>query len=316
MRIVREYLIFIFALPFLLTSGSIRAENAPVVDFESIMNSYFDDTSGLMAFRDFRIAFAPDPPFNGVVAVLDPDGEIVGSHAFYPDYVNKEGVFATIRAQNPADVTVTTPGIYTIVFVINNKPATRFPVRLEQTSAGEDAFNPEKTYRFDGYWRIMANIRMGTWKDEPFPLITMWIGGMDLAEGETKDTYLATLIRDGETVAHSKQIQSHVAPGHFEPKYVNLYHPHTEKEVPNAKPFMLKDWQVNGSYELRVTRGFDDKMIRSFDFDVVDGKIQGLERSKLGYDPVTDYVMPRIVKRNATSLEMIEAIWIEDRRKK
>lgn len=314
MKKILQHSIYTLVVFINLLSTYALADNAPVIDFESIMNSYFDDTSGLISFTDFRVAFAPDPPFDGLVAVLDANGQIVGKHSFYPDYANREGVFATIRAQGPADITVTNPGIYTIVFVIENKPVTRFPVRLEQTSAGEDAFNPQKTYRFDGYWRTMAHITMSSWKDEPLPILTMWIGGKDLVEGTTKDSYLAKLMRNGETVAHSKKILSRVAAGHFKSNFVTLYHPHTEKQSPNARPYTLNDWQVDGAYEIRVTRGSDGKMIRSYDFDVMDGKIQGLERSRLGYDPATDYVMPRVIKKNATSLEMIEAIWIEDRR--
>ena len=184
------------------------AENPPAIDYEHIMDGYFDDTSGLISFTDYRIAFAPEPPFNGFVAVLDVEGNIVGKHEFYPDYVNREGIFATIRAKNPADVTVTKPGLYTIVFVANNIPITRFLVRLEQTSAGEDAFDPEKKYRFDGYWRTMAHLTISSWKDEPFPQLTMWVGGKDLTADAKKDYFIAALLKEGEVLAHSK-VQLH-----------------------------------------------------------------------------------------------------------
>ena len=142
----------IFALTVLLFfTTTVFSANPPVIDFETIMNSYFDDESGQISFGDYRLAFAPEGTFNGLVAVLDAQGKIIAQHKFYEDYVDREGVFAKIRAVGPADVKLTEPGLYTIVFVADNKPITRFLVRLEQTSAGDDAFKPEKTYRFDGY---------------------------------------------------------------------------------------------------------------------------------------------------------------------
>ncbi len=54
----------------------------------------------------------------------------------------------------------------------------------------------------------------------------MWLGGKDLAEGKNKDLFVATLLRDGEVVAHSKSTTGFIDDGHFEPKYVSFYHPH------------------------------------------------------------------------------------------
>tara|TARA_R110002049_G_scaffold182041_2_gene349577 strand:- start:7361 stop:8308 length:948 start_codon:yes stop_codon:yes gene_type:complete len=291
---------------------SVHADNSPAIDFESIMNSYFDDTTGLISFGDYRIAFAPEGKFNGFVAVLNAKGEIVAQHKFFEDYANRQGVFATIRTVGPADVTLTEPGLYTIVFVANDQPVTRFPVKLEQTSSGDDAFNPENTYRFDGYWRTRAHLTLKTYKEEPFPELTMWLGGKDLDEGSNKDLFFATLLRDGEVVAHSKRTTGFISDGHFEPKYVSFYHPHEKNKEVNAELFMLKDWTIDGSYEISVARKSDGGKIRSYDFNVTDGKIQAMAASQLGYKPNTDFILPRVQKKGATSLEMSKAIWIED----
>lgn len=286
--------------------------NPPAIDFETIMDSYFDDESGLIRFDDFRLAFAPEGKFNGLVAVLDAQGKIVGQHKFFEDYAHRDGVFAKIRAVGPADVKLTEPGLYTIVFVADSKPITRFLVRLEQTSAGDDAFNPEKTYRFDGYWRTMAHLTMKTYKDEPFPELTMWAGGKDLPEGKNKDMFSVALLRSGEMVAHSKRTTGFISTGHFEAKHIKFYHPHEKKKEVNAELFMLTDLQVEGEYEVSVTRQSDGQKIRSYDFDVVDGKIQSIARSKLGYEQATDLVLPRVHTRSQHYYDMTEAFWIED----
>lgn len=301
-----------FALALLLLAAAPVGANPPAVDFENLLEMYFDDESGLIAFGDYTLGFASDAPFDGLVAVLDEAGNIVGQHGFYPDYVNKVGVFARIRAKRPADITLNQPGLYTIVFVADGQPVTRFPVRLELSSDGSDPFDPQKTYRFDGYWRTLAHLTMTTFKGEMLPEVTMWLGGIDLPEGARQDSFVATLYRNAIPVAHSKQDLGIIRPGHFQRTKAILYHPHDRRQAPNAKPFLLADWQQDGQYELQVSRSSDGLKIRSFDFQVADAEIVRLERSKLGHEPATDYLMPRVLKRGATGLEMTEAIWIQD----
>ena len=95
---------------------------------------------------------------------------------------------------------------------------------------------------------------------------------------------------------------------------VSIYHPHGEKESPNARLITWKDLERDGAYEVQVTRMSDGAKIRSFDFDVVDGKIKHMARTALGFEPAVDYVMPRVLRRGSSGLNMGEAIWIEDHR--
>lgn len=158
----------------------------------------------------------------------------------------------------------------------------------------------------------MPHLTMQSYKDEPFPELTMWAGGKDLASGKSKDLFFATLLRDEKAVAHSKRTTGFIAPGHFEAKYISFYHPHEKNKEVNAELFMLKDLQVDGEYEISITRESDGQKIRSYDFDVVNGKIQSLVQSKLGYQQATDLVLPRVHNRAEHYYDMIEAFWIED----
>jgi hypothetical protein len=287
---------------------------SPTIDFENVLNTYFDSESGLISFRDARVIFAPEGKFNGQIAVVDADNKVVNSFSFYKDYKYRAGVYARALVKTPADVTLTRPGIYSIVFLVDKKPVTRLPFKLVQSSAGDDPFNPQKKYRFDGYWRTFAFIVMRTWKGEDFPEVHYWVGGMDLPEGKRRGSQIVTLFRDGKLVAHSKRGVGTIQPGHFKEVRSSLYHVHPAGKEANAIPFLLEDWQVEGIYELRVNRQSDKTALRSFDFKVVNGKIEGHPRSKFGYKPQVDYIAPRVQKKGATSLELTEAIWIEDRK--
>ncbi|MHC4106425.1 MAG: hypothetical protein ACYSR9_15905 [Planctomycetota bacterium] len=285
----------------------------PVFDFESLLNTYFDDESGLISFQDGRIIFAPDGSFNGQIAVLNSANKIVADFSFYNDYKVKNGVYARALVQTPADVTLTNPDIYTIVWLVDGKPVTRLPVRLEVASGGDDPFNPGTKFSFDGYWRTFAFLTDVSDSDD-IPELHYWLGGKDLAPGKNTGKPFIALYRDGKMVAHNKkQGPGIIRSGHFDRAKSFLYFPHEVKKSPNAVYFRLKDWLVDGKYEIRVTRLSDGEMIRSFDFNVSGGKFEEHPRTKFGYEPQTDFIAPRVQKKGSSSLELETAIWIEDR---
>ncbi len=289
------------------------AQHPPTFDFEKVLDTYLDDTSGLISFTDYRVIFAPNGEFNAVVAVLAPAGQIVASFPFAKEYRPKEGIYGRVQVETPADVSLSEPGIYTIVFVVDGVPVTRMPVKLVRVDGGDDPFNPGATYQFDGYWRTFAFLTMGSHKGEAFPVVNYWLGGMDLAPGTVRGRPFVTLYRDGAAVAHSQRTQGHYREGHFRHAEISLYHPHPKGKEATARPFVLSDWLVDGDYELRVTRQPDGALLRSFDFEVANRSFVPHPRTVLGYQPQTDYIAPRVQKRGATSPELVEAIWIEDR---
>jgi len=286
------------------------AQRAPMFCYESILDTFCHERNGTIRFGDSIVAFAPEGPFAGMVALMGPNREIVAQFEFH-DSIEREGVFGKVSVRGPAEVQLTEPGIYTIVHVVGGQPVTRMPVRLLRVdSNGDDPFDPQPTFRFDGHWRTHAHLTMGSLRDEPVPDVTMWIGGIDLPADLRNDRFFVELIRDGEVVAHGKHRQGHIASGHFKRTTVRLFHPHEERASANAEPFMLKDWLVDGSYELKVTRGSDGTMIRSFDFDVADGKIVPLPEATLDHEPATDRLLPRVSRKGTSTFEMVEAIWI------
>ena len=283
----------------------------PAFTYQSMLNTYFDDESGMISIRDIDLAFAPDGEINAAVVVTDSNNTVVKSHKFYPDPRWRNGVFARLSEVGPADFQLTEPGVYNIIYLIDGKPVSRIPVVLEQTSAGDDPFDPQKTYRFYGMWQVYGFLTMNIWKDEPYPELNLWLGGRDLPEGKNKEMFQASLKRDGQVLAHSKRTQGIFKDGHYQKIRTSLYHPHTERETPNALPFMLSDWtKKDGDYTLEITRNSDGQAIRSFVFTVKDGSIVPLPATALGHEPHVDYIVPRVLKAGSSSYEMEEAIWL------
>ena len=299
-------------LPLLCFVSPALAAPEPTISFQSMLDMWFSDDNGMIRIEDVDLIFAPEGELKAAVALVDSENIVVESHEFYPDPRWREGVFARLNPVGPAQFTVTEPGVYNIVFLVDGKPISRLPVALEQTDEGDDPFDPVEKFRFYGLWQVYGYLTMNTWKEEEFPQLNLWLGGRDLAEDETKDMFKAELKHDGEVLAHSQRTQGFFNEGHYEACKIMLYHPHEDRASHLAKPFLLSDWtKEDGEYSIDITRKSDGALIRSFKCTVADGKIQPLESSALDFDPHIDYSAPRVIKKGSNQYEFVEAIWLK-----
>lgn len=283
----------------------------PAFNFETVLDTYFDDESGLISFQDYLIAFAPEGPLNAQVAVVNSENTIVQSFKFFEGFKFREGVWAKASVVGPADVSLTEPGVYNIVFLVEGKPVTRLGFVLEREEAGDDPFNPEVKYHFDGLWRAYGYIGLRKNSDDEMrPEFVFWRGGKDLPEGKTKDMFGVSIYRDGELVAHSKEDLGFMTDGHFERTAITLFRPHERKAAANAELFEWSEWTQDGSYEVRVNRRSDDTLIRSFKYTAAGGKIEPLAQTAMSFEPHIDYMMPKVQKKNTSGFEVIDAVWL------
>jgi len=289
-----------------------HAQNPPAVTFESMMNSFFGDKNGLVSFTEYDVAFPPKGKVvKGLAGILGPDGKVLAKFPILPDYRVRKGVFGRIQVQGPADVRLTKPGNYTMVFAMGGKAISRLSFKLIQTGAGTDPFNPVKTYAFDGLWRRLGYIVAAGTKAEPIPEFWIWLGQLDKADAKKfQEYFMAHLMRGGKVIAHSKRTQGNFGHKHFQRTRFSLYHPHTKRQTPNAIFYSMKDLLRDGKYQLRITRRDDKKLLRDFQIVVAKGKLLTIKRTELGYKPATDLIVPRVVKSGTTGYEFHAATWI------
>ncbi len=310
MRSILWLFVGMFMLGLSGLNQAVMGQPAPAFDFSDVMDTYFDDESGLLSLDRFIVAFTSEEKFVGEAVVVNSKNEVLARYPFFQTYQMRDGVFGRVSVQGPAEVRLTEPGVYNLVFLVDGKPATRLAFILEQTSAGEDPFNPVKKYRFDGLWRMYAYLTMKTFKDEPYPELNFWVGGKDLPEGEDKDMYRVDLYRNGEAIGHSKKSLGYIGNGHFKWNKIDVYMPHEYKNSVNALLLPWAEWVADGSYELRVSRQSDGQLIRLFTYEAKNGKIVELPQTKMGFEPQLDYMMPRVKRRGGSMFKVIEAIWL------
>ncbi len=304
---------FIVAVTFVSTAKHTLAQavHAPAVEWETILDTFFHNDNGTIRLDSYVIAFAPEGELKAEVVIMGDDRKIRARFPFHSEANVRDGAFAKAGVQGPAEVQLTEPGLYNLIFVVNGKPATAFAFTLKDADTGDDELNPKQAYHFDGLWRQFAHLTMRNFKDEQIPELSFWVGGLDLPAGAKKGMYRAALLRDGKEVAHSKTNLGNIAPGHYKRTKIDLWHPHETKTAANAKPFTSTDWlAVDGKHELRITRD-DGQTIRTFPVEVTGGKFQKLPQTALTHDPAVAYIVPRVAKKNVNVFEMTEAIWLQ-----
>lgn len=308
---IRALLAATLAFAWVLAS----ARDQPAFLFEPMLDTYFDDRSGLIVFHaaQYHLAFPPDEPLNAVVAVVDDTDTVVASFPFQDRYSNRtrNGVIASVGVEGTAEVKLTDPGVYNIVFLVAGAPVSRLPVVLERLEIGDDPFERETVYRYYGLWALYAHITNDTWKGENWPQLTFWAGIRDFPEKAHQQNFFVEMKRDGELVAHSKRAQGSIPYNHYRRVEAHLYHPHEQKYGYNAIPFPESEWTRDGDYEITITWQPDGALLRRFAYTARDGKIQPLPETLPDHQPAIDYRVPRVIKKGSTGYEFVEAIWIK-----
>jgi len=200
---------------FLFLSFNIaNAAPQPAVTYQSLLNLNFNDRPGLLRIDKVDLAFAPEGEIKAAVALLDDKNKVIKSYSFYPEPRYRDKVFARLNPKGLHEFTLTKPGVYNVVFLVEGKPVSRLPFKLEEKSGGGDPFNPTKTYSFIGLWSLYGYIKTEKLSAEkPFPQVHFWVGDRDLPEGKKSDMFSVELKHNNKTIAHSRVNQGFI-PNH------------------------------------------------------------------------------------------------------
>ncbi len=299
------------SLVLLALAAPVRAQTpAPAFELESVLDTFFNPATGMVRFGDYTVAFAPEGPFRAQAAVVDAAGRSLATFPFFPEFRARAAVFGRAQVQGPADFTLPGPGSYRLVFSVAGRPATQLGFEVAAIASG-DPYNPGRTFTVTGPWTRYAHVTLRAGRaQEEIPYVTFWVGGADLPAGARQDMFAAALVRNGQVVARSKKAQGHIAGGHFKRAEITLFHPHEDRQAHAARSFTRADWMADGTQELRITRQSDSAVLRTFRFDVKQGKFQPHPRTRLGHAPAVDFIVPRVARKGSNVFEMIEAHWL------
>jgi hypothetical protein len=279
----------------LLSSPLAAATQAPIIDMTSVLNTRFYPNGGVL-FEDADLVFAPTPPVSATVEILDASQKLLQSFDFFPEYRFRDQAFGRLQANGHAQWQAPGAGEFVIQYRVGGEVVTRFPFRV-RTQGPTDAFATNTTVAYEGPWSRLGYIAMRPYRDTTLPDLHYWVGGNDLAAGQSRDQSSARLFRGGALIGHSKIANGHITQGHYVQATHALFAPHEARRAHEAPPITQADLAVDGRYELTIERQSDASVIRRFRFEVRGGSIVQHPRAALDYQPRSELLSPRVYRK-------------------
>jgi hypothetical protein len=181
------------------------------------------------------------------------------------------------------------------------------PFSLKE-DVSSDPFNPGKKYVRSGPWSDLAFFSQIT--DDPDAMLhfNFWLSTRELPAAMRRPKVTLHLMLNGKEVAASR---SPVVPD-----YMDWYFYERKELIMETKPkqkwLNLTDLTKQDG-ELVMMVKADGQTVKSYKTRITGGKLQALERSRLGFEPRTDFISPRYVDltdRSRSDFTMRDMFWV------
>lgn len=259
------------------------AQNStPAIDAGSVygMKTYTTNPEFGFLPDKYVLGFAPTDMESMTMAVKRGQTELTKG-SFYPTDT-PYNAFKVLRYQAEPTIQIAEPGDYVIEFQYKGQAVSSFPFKLEKKTSG-DEFN--STVRWD-FITPMDRAAAISFSDSE-PDAQCWLSAFlsPLREGiPLKTSVTATLSHGGKVVANTLPHMLHE--GHNTRFGTKLFVP--GGRTPFTKAALQK---LSGTVTGKIASS--SKTLRTFTWNVSDGKVQLHPRSASSYSPRADYWIPR-----------------------
>lgn len=293
----------------LLTTVAALAQNRPAIEYESLMTMRFYEANGGFLVEGLEVVFPPTGNEQATFVVTKAGGEVVASVPLRLERLENFPAFALFRPAigNPGNVRIGQSGNFVMAVKIGNETITTLPFTLKE-ELSSDPFKPGKTFVRDGPWKDLAFLSTVT--DEPEALLhfNWWMSTRELPAGMTRPKVTVHVLANGKEIAASR--------GPVVPDTVDWYfyerHELYMLTQPKNKWLTLADLnKLNGEIALVVKA--NGQPLKTYKTRVEGGQLQRLDRSRLNFEPRTDFISPRYVDttdRSRSSFTMRDMFWL------
>lgn len=184
------------------------------------------------------------------------------------------------------------PGSFIFTIKIADRVITRVPFTLKGEPE-KDPFDPPKTFFRDGPWRDLAYFSVLTDNQNPNIDFNWWMSVRELPTGMTNPEISVHLILGQREIARS-----------FDRMTLNSvdWQPAKSQLMQTLKsgrqPLTLRDLTKRDGEYLLTVKG-NGTPIKSFHIEVINGRLQRPETSRLDFEPHDDFMSPRFIDTSA-----------------
>lgn len=284
--------------------------NKPAIEYDSLLNMRFYEETGGFLVEGLEVVFPSSGASPATFVITKPSGEVVSSVPLRFEPLEKFPAFGVFRpaSGNPGNVRVAQSGDFVMAIKLGNETITTLPFSLK-LDANSDPFNPSKKYVRDGPWSDLAFFSVITDDATAMLHFNYWLSTRELPAGMTRPKVTLHLLANGKEIAASR------AP--VVPDTLDWYF-YERKELivestPKQRWLALSDLTKQDGEIVMIVKA-NGQAIKSYKTRVVGGRLQTLERNRLGTEPRTAFISPRYVDltdRSRSDFTMRDMFWIK-----
>ena len=280
------------------------------ISYESFMDMrFYEDHAGFLV-ENLVVVFPSAGQSSATFVITRPSGEVVASVPLQYSPLERFAAFGRFHpaSGNPGTIRLNQAGDFLMGVKIGSEMITTMPFSLRE-EVNSDPFNPGKKYVRSGSWSDLAFFSQIT--DDPDAMLhfNYWLSTRELPAGMRRPKVTLHLMLNGKEVAASR---SPVVPD-----YLDWYFYERKELIMETKPkqkwLNLADLTREDGELVMIVKA-EGQTVKSYKTRITGGKLQGLDRSRLGFEPRANFISPRYVDltdRSQSDFTMRDMFWIK-----
>lgn len=287
--------------------------NKTAISYESLMDLRFYENNGGFLVENLLLIFPPSGNPSATFVIMRPSGEVVASVPLQYSPLERFAAFGRLHPApgKPGTVSLNQTGDFVMGVKMDGEMITTMPFSLKE-EVSSDAFNPGKKYVRSGAWSDLAFFSQITDDADAMLHFNFWLSTRELPAGLRRPKVTLHLVLNGREIAASR------AP--VVPDQMDWYFYERKELIMETKPkqkwLNLTDLTKQDGELVMIVKA-EGQTIKSYKTRVRGGKLEGLERSRLGFEPRTDFISPRYVDltdRSRSDFTMRDMFWVSKSR--
>ena len=281
----------------------------PAIEYQSFMQLRFYENQGGFLVEDLEVVFPPNGARKADFVISRAGGGVVASVPLRLETpLASYTAFGMFKPNGvPGNAPIGEPGDYVLSVQLDGQPITTLPFTMKRES-NNDPFNPRTTFVREGPWRDLAYFSNRPEEPDSHLEFNWWTSLRELPPGTKRPLVTLHILHGGQEIAATRSPVV-ISQTDWQFFYQEFHFP-AEKQV---RWMTLADLTKRDG-EYTVVAKVNGQPFKTYKAEVRGGQLQRHPRNRLGLEPHTDFISPRLVdtsSRSTSSYTMRDTYWVK-----
>jgi hypothetical protein len=281
--------------------------NKPAVEYQSLLNTRFYEADGGFLVDGLHLVFPPPGKQRVMFTISKAGGEEVVSLPLRVEPFPQFPAFGKLLPDGgPGVVKLGQSGDFVITIKAGGEALTTMPFTLKEET-GADPFNPKKRFVREGPWREWAYLSVPVGDDvNPHVGFSWWMSLRELPAGMKRPLCTVHIMQGAQEIATGTGA---VVPDQDDWLF---YYKEFFQTKGAGKQYATLASLTGRDGEYAVVVKANGQPIKSYTMQVKGGQIQRPDQSRLGYEPHTGFISPRMIDTSSrnSDYQMQDTYWL------